>query len=99
MNNELLIPLISKSLPGIIAQEIVGVQPINPLKPPNFKILTTAIVDGEQWYRVRIYYPKIMDWVNSQNKDWQVEIKDQYPYGRQWDINEKLFMLLSMRWS
>lgn len=66
---------------------------------PKFKILADAIVDDEQWYTVRIYRPEIMEWVNEQNPLWRDELRDTYPYGRQWDVHEKLFMLMSLKWS
>ena len=66
---------------------------------PKYKIMDKAIVDDEQWYTIRVYRPEIMQWINEQPSDWQVELKDMYPHGRQWDVHEKLYMILTLRWA
>lgn len=68
-------------------------------KIPNYKILTDALVDGEQWYTVRVYKPWIMNWISVQPHKWQVELNNTYPHGRQWDVHEKLLTMLSLRWA
>lgn len=65
---------------------------------PNYKILADSLVDGEQWYTVRVYKPWIMDWISGQPHEWQVELKNTYPHGRQWDVHEKLLTMISLRW-
>lgn len=66
---------------------------------PTYKILDTATVDGEQWYTVRAYRVPIMEWVRASNRGWWYEHPNNGRDGIRFDMHEKLFILLSLRWS
>ena len=66
---------------------------------PKYKILDRAIVDGEQWYTVRVYRVPIMTWVRSSNKDWWYEHLNNGRDGIRFDMHEKLYSVLTLRWS
>lgn len=70
----------------------------------NFGILTKAIVDGDQWYTVRCTkeasvwfrstYPQHEDklWFENIDQQWQLN-------NNVYDMHEKMYILLAMRWS
>lgn len=66
---------------------------------PNYKIVDQAIVDDEQWYTVRVYKPWIMEWVRSQTKSKQWEHPHNGYDGIRFDMHEKLFTMLALKWS
>ena len=66
---------------------------------PIYKILDQAIVDGEQWYTVRVYLPPIMTWVRNNNKAWLYEHPSNGRDGIRFDIHEKLFTLFTLKWA
>ena len=71
----------------------------SPMKPlPKFEIVDKADVDGATWYTVSCN-PEVSAWLRSQHKEWHYEALAhafQYP---QFDVHEKLYSLLTLRWS
>ena len=65
---------------------------------PNYKIVDQAIVDDEQWYTIRIYKTPIMSWVRTSDKKWQWEHDNNGVDGIRFDMHEKLFTLLALKW-
>lgn len=66
---------------------------------PNYKIVDRAIVDDEQWYTVRVYKTPIMSWVRNSNKKLQWEHDNNGRDGIRFDMHEKLFTMLALKWS
>lgn len=66
--------------------------------PPPFRIVDQATVDDETWYTIRSYRKPVAAWVREHNPDLWVELTDDYPFGNQFDIHEKLFTLLALTW-
>ena len=64
----------------------------------KFEINAKAEVDGATWYTVSCN-PEVSAWLRSQHKEWHYEALAhafQYP---QFDVHEKLYSLLTLRWS
>ena len=64
----------------------------------KFEINAKAEVDGATWYTVSCN-PEVSTWLRSQHKEWHYEALAhafQYP---QFDVHEKLYSLLTLRWS
>lgn len=66
----------------------------------KYKIHSKAIVDGTTWYTVGCS-PESSDWIRKQDKSlfyehiddvWQIHLN-------QFDIHEKLYSMLALRWS
>lgn len=66
---------------------------------PKFRVMTSAPVDGELWYTIRCT-DEVAKWVRTQNKDlWYSHIDSQwYVYNNMFDMSEKLYTLLNIRW-
>lgn len=67
---------------------------------PKFKILEQAMVDGDQWYTVGCT-KEVSEWINTQPKEWRQEhIDDNWHFSlNRFDIHEKLYTLLALRWT
>ena len=65
---------------------------------PNYKIIDQAVVDNEQWYTVRVYKTPIMSWLRNSDKKWQWEHSNNGVNGIRFDMHEKLFTLLALKW-
>jgi hypothetical protein len=65
---------------------------------PNYKIIDQALVDNEQWYTVRVYKTPIMSWLRNSDKKWQWEHSNNGVSGIRFDMHEKLFTLLALKW-
>jgi len=70
----------------------------DPSPIPTYKILDKALVDNEQWYTVRVYCVPIMTWARASNRDWWYEHPNNGRDGIIFDMHEKLFTMLSLRW-
>ena len=68
------------------------------IRKPKFEINAKAEVDGATWYTVSCT-KEISAWVRSQPKEWQHEALAHGWVLSQFDIHEKLYTLLSLRWS
>ena len=75
------------------------IMPIPQKISPNWTVVDHAVIDGEQWYRVRVYRTEIMGWINQQDPAWRVDLKETVSHGCQWDVHEKLLTVLSLRWA
>lgn len=69
---------------------------MNPLA--KFEINAKADVDGATWYTVSCT-KEISEWLRSQPKEWQHEALAHGWVLSQFDIHEKLYTLLALRWS
>lgn len=67
--------------------------------PKSFSIVDEATVDDAQWYTVRVYKTSCTNWVRTNNKSLWYEHPSTSRYGGLFDMHEKLFTLLSLKWS
>lgn len=77
-----------------------GVMPPYRNNVTNFKIIDQAIVDNDQWYTVQVH-PDIRSWMRLQPTELWHEHLDQrwYKVANTFDIHEKIYSMLAMRWS
>lgn len=68
------------------------------MSPPKFHLTARAQVDGETWYTVTCT-PAASEWLRSQPKEWRYEALAHGWSFPQFDIHEKLYTLLALRWS
>jgi hypothetical protein len=70
------------------------------IKSAKFTKFNCAIVDGEQWYTVGCS-KEVREWIVTQPKEWFHEhIDETWHFSlSKFDMNEKLYMLLSLKWS
>lgn len=64
-----------------------------------FKIVDQSIVDSELWYTVRVNRHDCAKWIRDSKSEWQYEHAYMGPVGTLFDIHEKLYTLLSLRWA
>jgi len=83
---------IHKKLKGSIPAHSNGVT--------NFKIVDQALVDGNPWFTVQVH-PDIRSWIYSQPEAmWQQHIDSNwYTVANTFDVHEKLYMIIALRWS
>jgi len=64
------------------------------------EIQDKAEVDGDTWYVVQVN-PRVCPWIREQNKDLWYEHIDQrwYKVANTFDVHEKLYSMLALRWS
>lgn len=69
-------------------------------KMPKFEIIDSALVDGEQWHTVRCA-KEVSAWVRTMNEQQWCEHIDQRGYidRNVFDMNERLYTMLGMKWS
>jgi hypothetical protein len=68
----------------------------------TFSIVVSAVVDDDTWYTIQVWQPVIWEWIREQDKAWWYEHSPDrnYHYGsRQYDVHEKLYALLSLKWT
>ena len=75
----------------------LGFEPVSKPKP-KFVINAKAEVDGATWYTVSCT-KEISEWLRSQPKEWHYEALAHGWVLPQFDIHEKLYTLLVLRWS
>lgn len=67
-------------------------QMVQSMIPPDVKLITSAVVDGEIWHTVKLTIPAA-EWLRQQHKaDW-VELEPTY-----FDISDRLYTLLALKW-
>ena len=73
---------------------------VNTRVVPNFRLDTSAVVDGEVWYSVSCTGP-VGNWIiSTQSTELYQEIIDGgFSATMRFDVHEKLYTLLSLRWS
>lgn len=105
----ILIPIIRKLMPNIIAQDIAGVQSMTnnvgavfntkTQLVPTFKTFSSSERNGSTWYHVRAYQISVMEWIREQPTDlWQEDEHDGVS-GIQFHLHEKLYTAFSLRWT
>jgi len=64
------------------------------------EIQDTTQVDGATWYTVQVN-PRVSPWIKEQHKDlWYTHINpNQYKVVDTFDVHEKLYSMLALRWS
>lgn len=65
---------------------------------PKFEILDKAQVDGDIWYTVACTR-EVSSWVREQPKDLQYTHATQGWVSNKFDIHEKLYTVMALRWS
>ena len=72
------------------------------LKENNFRSLSTATVDGELWHTVQCK-PEVSEWIRSQsgeNTVWFQNIDDRWMINQNvFDVHNKVYTLMALRWS
>lgn len=68
--------------------------------PTKFKILDRDLVDGEPWVTVQIH-PDIRPWMHTQpEKMWYQHIDHNwYTVANTFDMHEKIYTMMAVRWS
>lgn len=102
----IILPIIRKVLPTLIAHEIVGAQPMLPAT--NIKLLETGKVAGATWYTVSLSRAASV-WVREEyesyeNRWWKhLEIgdvrADAGQYYNVYDVHEKFYTIMQLRWT
>jgi hypothetical protein len=64
----------------------------------QFSITAKAEVDGDTWYSV-ICSRAVSEWLRSQSRELQYEALAHGFHFPQFDIHEKLYILLALKWS
>jgi hypothetical protein len=87
--------------------QLTGRGPYNGVMPPskaviigNFEVIDKAIVDGECWRTVQVI-PRVSKWIKTQNTNLWYEHKtaNHYKVLDTFDISEKFYTMLVLRWS
>jgi hypothetical protein len=65
--------------------------------PKFFKSGNPTIVDGEQWYDVGVRDTEVAEWIRTNDKELWVDTTVPYPSFGSFDIHEKLYMMLELR--
>lgn len=67
---------------------------------PKFSKEASAIVDGEQWYTVRVNDKDIAKWLRTQSVHLVSDLTiTSGPLFSLFDVHEKIYIMLGMRWS
>jgi hypothetical protein len=65
----------------------------------NFEVTDTADIDGSTWRTVRTYNKDVAAWIRSHPAWHRYEYGgDEHRYGSIFDVDEKLYTLLCLRW-
>jgi hypothetical protein len=67
----------------------------------TFKIIAEAMVDDEPWYTVHVPDSQCAQWIRtfSPNQQWQHGAGNPFHWGYFFDIDERLYTLLALKWS
>jgi hypothetical protein len=67
----------------------------------TFKIIAEAMVDDEPWYTVQVLDSQCAQWIRtfSPNQQWQHGAGNISQLGYFFDINDRLYTLLALKWS
>jgi hypothetical protein len=66
----------------------------------SFKIIAEAIVDDEPWYTVHVPDSQCAQWIRTFSPNQQCQhISGNFPWGDFFDIDERLYTLLALKWS
>lgn len=103
-DKKVLVPLLEKLVPKMLAQDILGVQPIT----SNYELVSVDTIDDVKWYRVRVFNPQVLMWIHSQNTEhyaqenfgWYERSIDEATRGViKYVLHEQLFIVFALRWS
>jgi hypothetical protein len=73
--------------------------PIKAVQKNSYEIIDRGQVDNEQWYVVQAE-PKVALWMRTQNKDLWYDYKvGSYRVLDTFDVHEKLYTMLALRWA
>lgn len=73
--------------------------PLKAVQKNSYEIIDRGLVDNEQWYVVQAE-PKVARWMRTQNKDLWYDYKvGSYRVLDTFDVHEKLYTMLAMRWA
>ena len=64
-------------------------------KKTIFATVSSELVDGEKWYTIRTSSPIISKWIRNQDRTMYVETTAHYP--NYFDIHEKLYVMLELK--
>ena len=78
--------------------QMYGSMTVQKIRNTKFVINAKAEVDGATWYTVSCN-KEISEWLRDQPKEWQYEALAHGWVLSQFDIHEKLYTLLALRWS
>lgn len=104
MPNNVLVPLLRKLVPTLLAQDILGVQPML----YNYTLLSIETVDDVKWYRVRVPTSEVIEWIRSQDNElWNHEDFGVYEQGQnlrelggiKFVLHERLYTIFALRWA
>jgi hypothetical protein len=72
---------------------------VKQLTPPDIQNIGSARVDGKFWYTVKLTMPA-QEWIRQQpNEEWYEHIDQRYYVdGSRFDISEKLYTALTLKW-
>jgi hypothetical protein len=82
-------------------------KPYSGVMPPQkaviksyFEIQDKSIVDGDQWYTVQVN-PRVSPWIKEQNKEFWFNhlTPNHYKVLDTFDIHEKIYTMMALRWS
>lgn len=99
---KILIPLLRKHVPTMLAQDILGIQ------PANYTLLSVVRINDVKWYRVGVPTSEVIEWIRSQDNElWNHEDFGIYAQGKhirelggiKFIIHEKLYTIFALRWS
>ena len=66
---------------------------------PEFEIIASALVDGEQWHTVAVS-STVAKWIRSKNnKQWSEHSVRGSQFRSMFDMNEKLYTMLGVKFS
>lgn len=72
------------------------------LKDQNFKSLTSAQVDGEEWFTIQCK-PEVSAWIRSQPGEdqlWFQNIDERWMINHNvFDVHNKIYTMISLRWA
>ena len=64
-----------------------------------FSVVDEAIVDGEKWYTVSTLNRSVASWLRSQSSDVCVETSTKWAVSSYFDIHEKLYTMLELKFN
>jgi hypothetical protein len=66
--------------------------------PPAIRILDSALVDGETWYTVQCKPSLVSSWIHEQDANLWYRHMDNTRYFNVFDMHEKLYTMLILKW-
>jgi|SanBayMetagenome_1026888.scaffolds.fasta_scaffold09268_3 hypothetical protein len=75
--------------------------PTKAVQRNRIEIIDQALVDNEQWYVIQVE-PRVVPWVREQNQElWYEHLtcNQRYRVLDTFDVHEKLYTMLAMRWA